>query len=754
MVLDDILAKRANCDEADSTVDLSTPLACSSPDRSSSSLSFSSSTSSTQTPLQLSNATPRKLELRKQLRLAKDHIRTLENRLYLLDHLDSVESFLINCEKFLSPNLILIIKSHLMQKERKKGGYRYNNEMKQFALTIYFLGPKVYNFIKTTLSLPTISTLKRTTTKFEILPGLNDFLFNFINFKTRNYTPEALQCILCADEMSLKTNLYYLIKKDEIMGFNITNNRKTYEPAKYALVLMLSGINVNWKQPIAYFLVSSSCTGYDLQDIIISTIIKIQSTSLDIKAFITDMGSNFVGFSNNFHVSPSRPYFEVNNKKIVYIFDPPHLLKATRNMFFQHKFKLNEDLIEKKYLVSFYNQDSTCNLHLAPKLTYPHIYPNAFQKMRVYLAAQTFSATVAAGMETYLELNKLPISSKQTINFFKDMDKLFDIFNSYKRPNLKDFNRPFKNTQSQKSHLLFMEQFFTNLKVFDKNNKDVTNRMKFIKGWLVSIAGLNLLWTILKSINPGHNYVLYTNRLNQDRIENLFSTFRNQNGNNMNPTPVQFYYAFKKIFCLNYFQYSDNSNCIQDFDDILSEIPDPSNKEIQNIMFPEKSPFKFKTPLPIGSVDYRDLTLPDQNSLTYVCGYLMKKCLEKHSCDVCINYAKFQQDLDQSFLFSHFKSYTNKENSTYGNLMMPHNDFYNYIHNLESVFIHRFPILAPEIEVGKKLKLSMFSIIYNHPCESFDKNYLLNLFVRFRIFSTIKFLNKDFFSEKSLKKKN
>lgn len=99
------------------------------------------------------------------------------------------------------------------------------------------------------------------------------------------------------------------------MGFNVTNNRKTYEPSKYALVLMLSGINVNWKQPIAYFLVSSSCTGYDLQDIIISTIIKIQSTNLDIKAFITDMGSNFVGFSNNFHVSPTRPYFEVNNKK-------------------------------------------------------------------------------------------------------------------------------------------------------------------------------------------------------------------------------------------------------------------------------------------------------------------------------------------------------------------------------------------------------------------------------------------------------
>lgn len=60
------------------------------------------------------------------------------------------------------------------------------------------------------------------------------------------------------------------------------------------------------------------------------------------------------------------------------------------------------------------------------------------------------------------------------------------------------------------------------------------------------------------------------------------------------------------------------------------------------------------------------------------------------------------------------------------------------IHNLKAVFIHRFPILAPEIEVGKKLKLIMFSIIYNQPYESFDKDYLLYLRVRFRIFSTIK----------------
>ncbi|KAL4130637.1 hypothetical protein QTP88_008057 [Uroleucon formosanum] len=107
---------------------------------------------------------------------------------------------------------------------------------------------------------------------------------------------------------------------------------------------------------------------------------------------------------------------------------------------------------------------------------------------------------------------------------------------------------------------------------------------------------------------------------------------------------------------MNYMRMSD------DFGDILSEIPDPSNKEIQN-MFPKKSPFKFKSALPIGFVDYRDLSLPN------VCGYLMKKCLEKHSYNVCINYATFQQNLDQPFLFSHFKAFTNKENSTYDSIL-------------------------------------------------------------------------------------
>jgi len=102
------------------------------------------------------------------------------------------------------------------------------------------------------------------------------------------------------------------------------------------------------------------------------------------------------------------------------------------------------------------------------------------------------------------------------------------------------------------------------------------------------------------------NFVLCTYRFNQDIIENLFGTFRNQNGNNVNPTPIQFLWAFKKIFFVNYFKHSEGSNCLEDMSEILTTIgqisPPLSNS---CVLFPDKSPFNFCN-LKIGTTDYRE----------------------------------------------------------------------------------------------------------------------------------------------------
>ena len=186
-------------------------------------------------------------------------------------------------------------------------------------------------------------------------------MFNFLSFKTKNFLPEALDCILCADEMSIKTHIFYNVSKDKIIGLNQAKNCKTYEPANHPLVFIIRGIIYSWKQPISYYLISNSCSGMDLNDIIYSTIHRLHYRNINVKAFITDQGPNFIQFSNNNNISPIEPYFEVDEKRVVYLFDPPHLLKSTRNMFFKHNFYINDDLVEKRYLNTYYNYDSKCN---------------------------------------------------------------------------------------------------------------------------------------------------------------------------------------------------------------------------------------------------------------------------------------------------------------------------------------------------------------------------------------------------------
>ncbi|XP_050539008.1 uncharacterized protein LOC126904238 isoform X3 [Daktulosphaira vitifoliae] len=129
------------------------------------------------------------------------------------------------------------------------------------------------------------------------------------SYKINHFTDAAKECILCADEMALKSNLYYMLQKDEIIGFHESNKIKTYSPVKYSFVLMIRGINFDWKQPIAYYMVSSSCTGFELQDIIFTIIQKLFQFGLNVKAFVTDMGSNFVSFSNTVNVTPVRTFF-------------------------------------------------------------------------------------------------------------------------------------------------------------------------------------------------------------------------------------------------------------------------------------------------------------------------------------------------------------------------------------------------------------------------------------------------------------
>ena len=69
---------------------------------------------------------------------------------------------------------------------------------------------------------------------------------------------------------------------------------------------------------------------------------------------------------------------------------------------------------------------------MAPKLTDKHITLPPFAAMRVNLAAQILSHSVAAGINILCNLGNLPDDASLTAEFIEIFDQLFNTFNSHK----------------------------------------------------------------------------------------------------------------------------------------------------------------------------------------------------------------------------------------------------------------------------------------------------------------------------------
>jgi len=73
-----------------------------------------------------SNKTPRKNLLQEQLNIEKEARRKVEKTVFHLSNqlseYDTAEHFLNSCEKYLTPTVLAIVKSHMVCKKRKPQG--------------------------------------------------------------------------------------------------------------------------------------------------------------------------------------------------------------------------------------------------------------------------------------------------------------------------------------------------------------------------------------------------------------------------------------------------------------------------------------------------------------------------------------------------------------------------------------------------------------------------------------------------------
>ena len=657
----------------------------------------------------------------------------------------------------LPEKVVKFIGSQIDLHKKKNKGQRYSKEMKSFALSLHHISAKAYRMVAKFFKMPSRRSLSNWVSHFPTACGLPKIAKEMISAKVQMMSPSAKLCSLTMDEVSLKANLQYDQCTDEVVGVeDFGEGKRTNKVATSALVFKARGIKEKWKQPLGYVLVHESCPSEEIKSILFEMIDDLTSIGLFVETIISDLGSNFQKLLRELNITPDKPWFIHKGKKIFYLYDPPHLIKAVRNNLMKYDFHFGKNV---KKVASWediqviYERDRTQNLRCCPKLTEKHINPNGFMKMKVKLATQTISQTVASTMSTYISLGALPPSAMGTAELISNFDNIFDCLNSSSLSSTKIYKQAMSENSPHHKFIADMLEFIASIKVIDKRNQeDVSNQIRCLKGFTLTLNGINALW---KHLHEDFSLeFLMTRRLNQDVLENFFGLIRQQGGNCENPTPLQFIRAFRKLFVNNYLTPLSTGNCAEDFDTFLIG----SHTRESNLPAGDDEQTTKSQPshIQVDDTDYKTeemgKNLVCMNALTYVAGYLLKKCLSKHNCETCTQTFTTENANDSSQLLCVFKTFEGIKAS--GGLILPEDMFVRHVAEMETIFIKEFKSCTQRARIAEYICSQMPKLPAGlSKCQNFPGMYLTQLFVKMRLHYALKFGNQELSSRKKKNRK-
>lgn len=172
----------------------------------------------------------------------------------------------------MSSSFCLLLQSQLKNVPRKMTGRRWTLDDKVLALGIYKKSNACYRLLRRLFCLPSVSSLKAILNKIPMVCGINKQVIVTIKQITEKREINENLCILAFDEMSIRKNLTYNVKLDQIDGYqDHACQGRTSEIASHALTFMAIGIRKRWKQPIAFYF-SGDCVTADRLAVLIKEV--------------------------------------------------------------------------------------------------------------------------------------------------------------------------------------------------------------------------------------------------------------------------------------------------------------------------------------------------------------------------------------------------------------------------------------------------------------------------------------------------
>lgn len=644
----------------------------------------------------------------------------------------TAKQFSKGCDKFLSTQLAAIVKAQISFKRRSKYD-RYTREFKRFCLNLFYTSPHSYRFLSKTICLP--SKISMANMHIPFSTEINGQMWEVLTKSIKGMSAVDKNCILCMDVMRLKRSLFYNSKQGKIVGLHEINNEQRPYAAEFAFTIMLRGIISNWKQPVGFGFISSSKTEVKLNSWIVNTVKKLISLTFNVRAFVSNLGTVFLQLSNSLGISKETCSFVINDKKIYYIFNVPSLVKSVRNNLLDNDYEFENKIVKWDDIKKLYDLDNTRDVRCAPRLTDAHLTPNSFQKSKLRFAIQVFSNTVKAALESYVATGSLKVSNG-TIEFVAFINDLFDLLNSSNNYSPNPFNTAYKVDDSQLDLLNRACNIFNNLSIKDKSTgQDVTNNMKFVNAFLVTINSITRLQSDLKC--EGIESII-TRRLNNDSIERFFDLIKRVGGNYQTPTCIQFTRAFRKIFLWEHMKLCNERKCTEDLDNVL----------IKYHSFFNSKPVLVSSSRGVSNViakrEHHYYGFTEEDAFLYTCAYVLRKCIQKHKCIAMIKYACSYEGQSRSNATEILQETCSKKNNPFDGQGVPPDDFIKYCKQLNETLKASFKTFIGN-NIENKLYHQLKEIKFEaKPCPCFPTKFAIKQFLRTRIYFIIKFNNRNF----------
>nr|XP_037276033.1 uncharacterized protein LOC119168745 [Rhipicephalus microplus] len=363
------------------------------------------------------------------------------------------------------------------------------------------------------------------------------------------------------------------------------------------------------------------------------------------------------------------------SRHLYFISDFPHLIKCLRNSLLKSGFNTPAGHVDMQHVREAHKIDSSnVTLKVMPGITWCHLDPNGFEKMRVSYAFQLFGTKVLQAFHLYKDKLEATLGRMDvTQEFFSKIHQLIRVMTS---------RFPAEALRPCSSGTAVLQDFLSYLKAWEQHTKGGG-------GFLSNTTAAGLRVTISSTLelldylteNVGFKYLM-TAKTSQDPLENLFGIIRQSSGSNDHPTPTQFLIT---VNCMSFYglvKGVSQRNCKEGMLGSLLEVSSPRDTS-QNAagmdLAPSSSPNA--QALVIPSQDHsQHVARSDSRIIFYIAGNVARKCILKSNCKDCLILLTAPAP-DESFQLARLTLFRDN-----GGLLYPSACLFRFIKKLEDLF--------------------------------------------------------------------